>query len=831
MPRSNASYADLILPLAVPQYYTYEVPEELQAEISPGCRVIVMLGNRHYYTGIVRNLHNNPPIGYEVKPIISLLETIPLISEGQMEFWEWVANYYMCTVGEVYRAAVPSGLKLESETTVFLAGVHGEPRLSPAENELVDILEKSEGISIRQLAQLSGKKNVLPHLNSLIDKGIVSLEENLRELYKARTRDYVVLQASFQDEEMLKDMLDKLERRAPKQAELLMCLFQLTGHAEQPAEKPVPVSKPQLLATAGATTATLKSLVDKKVVSVQTVEISRLANVEQTSAKPWALNEKQTTAYLHILDDFKTRDVTLLHGITSSGKTEVYIHLIEHYLRQEKQVLYLLPEIALTTQIIQRLQRIFGNQVGVYHSRFSDAERVEVYHNLRGIIKKDSPSFKIILGVRSSVFLPFENLGLIIVDEEHENTYKQFDPAPRYNARDAAIVLAGMQGAKVLLGTATPSFESYLNALNGRYGLVELLERYREIELPAVRIIDIHEARRKKKMHTHFSQPLVDTIQETLNNKEQIILFQNRRGFSPYIECTDCGRIPVCKNCDVSLTYHKKRNQLRCHYCGFTIPNPSQCPDCGSHSLQTRGFGTEKIEDEIRILFPDARVSRLDLDTARSRKTYERIITDFEDCKVDILIGTQMISKGLDFDHVRIVGILNADNMLNFPDFRSFERSFQLISQVSGRAGRKGTQGTVFIQTSNPGHVVIQYFLKNDYKGFMKHQLHERQAFKYPPFYRLVKLTLRHKNFEILNRAARHLADELRKDLGERIVGPEFPLITRLFTFHQKCILVKLERDQQFSARRKIIQNAVDHVLTNSNFKGLHSIADVDPYS
>lgn len=831
MSQPGFSYADLILPLAVPQYYTYAVPEEMREEIQPGCRVIVLLGNRHYYTGIVRMLHGNKPGAHEVKPIITLLETIPMISEGQMELWEWIAAYYMCTVGEVYRAAVPSGLKLESETIIHLSVPEESVSLSPSENEIIDILEGGDDVSIRQLSKVSGRKNVIPILKSLIEKKVVSLEENIRRDYKAKTRDYVVLEPKYQDEKALQELLDKLEKRAPKQAKLLLSLLQLMqekGESDTPDEL---VSKQQLLSASKVSLASLKSLADKNVISVQSIEISRLATGKISQHKPFALNEKQTRAYLNIQSEFETKDVCLLHGVTSSGKTEIYIHLIEHYLRQGKQVLYLLPEIALTTQIIQRLQRIFGNQVGVYHSRFSDAERVEVYQNLCGIMKKDSPSFKIILGVRSSVFLPYEDLGLIIVDEEHENTYKQFDPAPRYNARDTAVVLAGMHKAKVLLGTATPSFETYLNALNGRYGLVELFERFREMQLPEIRVVDIQEARRKKRMHTLFSNTLVEAIQETLNNNEQIILFQNRRGFSPYLECNECGWIPVCENCDVSLTYHKKKNQLRCHYCGYTIPNPSSCKDCGRQAIQTRGFGTEKIEDEIKILFPDAKVARLDLDTARSRKTYERIITDFEDLKIDILIGTQMISKGLDFDHVRMVGILNADNMLNFPDFRSFERSFQLISQVSGRAGRKGKQGTVFIQTGNPGHTVINHILKNDYKGFLKQQFQERQTFKYPPFFRLVKLTVRHRDFSTLNKAARYLAEDLRRQLGERVIGPEFPLITRLFTFHQKCIIVKIERDPQFSTRRKIIRLAIDRILSHSDFKSLQIIADVDPYS
>lgn len=831
MQEQKKQYADLILPLAVPQYYTYSVPDELQDEIEIGCRVIVLLAKRHFYTGIVRKLHNVTPEGYDVKPILNLLETIPLISEQQMTFWEWVADYYMCTVGEVYRAAVPSGLKLESETRVHTLVPENKVSLSPFEDSIMDLLENTPGLSIRKIAQATERKNILPTLKSLLDKGVISLEENLRETYKSRTKDYVHLHPDFLTDQTLKEILDQLEKRAPKQAKLLLKLLEMSEYDNVDSESLKPVSKELLLKSSEVSLASLKSLIQKNVLCIKTIEISRLSGPDLPKQKPHALNESQAKAYLQISKELKSKNVALLHGVTSSGKTEIYIHLIEHYLREGKQVLYLLPEIALTAQIIERLRNVFGNKVGIYHSRFSDAERVEIYQNLCGMQKQGSPAYQIILGVRSSVFLPFKNLGLIIVDEEHENTYKQFDPAPRYNARDAAIVLAGMRGAKVLLGTATPSFESYLNALNGRYGLIELSNRYLNIQLPELTIIDLREARKRKKMHSHFSQTLIDAISETLSNNEQIILFQNRRGFSPYIECTDCGWIPVCKHCDVSLTYHKKSNRLKCHYCGFYINNPSACSSCGGNSVQTRGFGTEKIEDEIAILFPEAKVSRMDLDTTRSRKSYERIINDFENRKVDILIGTQMVSKGLDFDHVRIVGILNADNMLNFPDFRSFERSFQLISQVSGRAGRKGTRGRVFVQTSNPEHVVIQYLLKNDYKGFLSQQFHERKVFKYPPFYRLVKLNLRHKDLNTVSRAANYLANALRKTLGDRVVGPEFPLITRIYNYHQKCIIVKIERDKYFSSRRESMQAAIDKLMINAEFKSLQIIADVDPYN
>jgi primosomal protein N' (replication factor Y) (superfamily II helicase) len=831
MPQRDIQYADIILPLAVPQYYTYSIPDHLQDNIKIGSRVTVSLAERHIYTGIVRRMHPAKPDGYTIKPVLDLLDIRPLITEQQLLFWEWMADYYMCTVGEVYRAAVPTGLKLESETCVFSISPDEPVNLSSAEDAVIDLLESSPGISIRKIEHSTGKKSILPVIKSLLDKGVVTIEENLRAKYKPRTRDFVILHENLSSEAALSDALDKLEKRSPKQVQLIHQLIQSGNYTAENPGSFIPVPKELLMNSSGASPASLKALAEKGLVRIISKEVSRLSDKLLPQRKPYALSESQTKAYLQIQEEFKQKNVTLLHGITSSGKTEIYIHLIDRCIKMGKQVLYLLPEIALTAQIINRLQSVFGDRVGIYHSRFSDAERVEVYQNLCGMHKTGKSPYQVILGVRSSVFLPFRDLGLIIIDEEHENTYKQFDPAPRYNARDAAVVLAGMHDAKVLMGTATPSYETYMNTLNGRYGLVELFDRYLDIRLPEIRITNVRDARRKKQMFGNISPVLTSSISETLQNKEQVILFQNRRGFSPYILCNDCGWIPMCKHCDVSLTYHKKSNSLRCHYCGYHIPNPSACGSCAGHNLQTRGFGTEKVEDEIAILFPEARLARMDLDTTRSRNSYERIIEDFENRKIDILIGTQMISKGLDFDHVRVVGILDADSMLNFPDFRSFERSFQLMSQVSGRAGRKGSRGTVIIQTADPRHPVIEAILKDDYKGFLHQQFQERLAFRYPPYFRLVKLTLRHKNLSLVSRASEILARELRKILGERVVGPEFPLIARLFTFHQKCIIIKIERDKYFSERRSGIQKAIEATMSFPDLKGLQIIADVDPFN
>ncbi|MGD2034848.1 MAG: primosomal protein N', partial [Bacteroidales bacterium] len=766
----------------------------------------------------------NPPEGFRISSLLSLLDEVPVVSNRQIEFWEWIADYYMCSPGEVYRAALPSGLKLESETKIFSKEPGTLPGLlTESENRLLDIVDNEQGITLHKLSSLLGRKDVMPIVKGLIEKDIITLEESLKKGYKPKLIDFIELNEMYREEANLNELLVSMEKKAPKQTALLLQLLHLSR------EKQTEVPKNILLKSSGTTHATLNSLIAKGVLKINTRETSRLQSKEITTRQLFKLNEKQAIAFRQIKNQFEHKDVVLLHGVTSSGKTEIYMHLITEQLEKGKQVLYLLPEIALTAQIIQRLTNVFGNKVGIYHSKFSDDERVEVYQNLIGIRKLNSPEYQVILGVRSSVFLPFSNLGLVIVDEEHENTYKQFDPAPRYNARDAAVVLAGMHGGKVLMGTATPSFESYMNAMTNRYGLTELHDRYMDIKLPEIMVTDIRKAGRQKKMHSHFSHQLIESMTEALANKEQIILFQNRRGFSPYIECNACGWVPYCRHCDVSLTYHKKSNKLKCHYCGYAILTPENCHSCGSADIRTRGFGTEKIEDDVALIFPDAKVKRMDLDTARTRRSHEKIIGDFENRRIDILIGTQMISKGLDFNHVKIVGILNADNMLHFPDFRSYERSYQLMAQVSGRAGRKNEQGKVIIQTGDPENVVIKYVVQNDYKGFFEQQLPERKNFNYPPYVRLIKLTLRHRKQEILSRAADLLANDLRKLLANRIVGPEFPLINRLFNQYQKCILVKIERDNLFSQRRRMMRQAIDGITNNKTFKGLQIIPDVDP--
>ena len=721
-------FVDVILPLPLHSSFTYSLPEEMAGDVQIGCRVIVPFGRKKYYTAIVRNIHYSAPTEYEVKEVSALLDAHPILLPAQFKFWEWLADYYLCTQGDVYKAALPSGLKLESETMVeYNPDFEPDVQLSDKELKILDLLSAEPEQCVTKLEKESGVKNILSVIKSLLDKEDIFVKEELKRTYKPRTETRVRLTKAASNEHRLHFFFDELQRRAPKQLDLLMKYIELSGCLGKVQKE---VAKKELLQRASATPAVFNGLVERGVFEVYQQEIGRLNTAfagNTFSLNP--LNGHQQRAHDEIVDSFRTKNVCLLHGVTSSGKTEIYIHLIEEVIRQGKQVLYLLPEIALTTQITERLKRVFGSRLGIYHSKFPDAERVEIWQK-----QLSDSGYDIILGVRSSVFLPFRNLGLIIVDEEHENTYKQQDPAPRYHARNAAIVLAALYGAKTLLGTATPSVETWYNATSGKYGLVELKERYKEIQMPEIIPVDIKELQRKKRMNGPFSPLLLQYVREALEQKEQVILFQNRRGFAPMIECHTCGWVPKCKNCDVSLTYHKGLNQLTCHYCGYT----RICPACEGADLRNRGFGTEKIEDDVKRLFPEAAVARMDLDTTRTRSAYERIIADFEQGKTDILIGTQMVSKGLDFDHVSVVGILNADTMLNYPDFRAYERAFQLMAQVAGRAGRKNKRGRVVLQTKSIEHSIIPQVIGNDYEGMVNGQLAERQIFHYPPYYRLV---------------------------------------------------------------------------------------------
>ena len=787
-----------------------------------GCRVVVPFGRKKYYTAIVRNVHHYAPTEYEVKEISTVLDTSPILLPGQFRFWEWLADYYLCTQGDVYKAALPSGLKLESETIVeYNPDFEADAPLSEREQLVLDLLAKEPEQCVTKLEKESGLKNILTVIKSLLDKEALFVKEELRRTYKPKTEARVRLVADASGEENLRRIFDELER-APKQLALLMKYVELSGVLGDGASKEV--SKKELLQRASASPAIFNGLVEKQIFEVYYQEIGRLNRLVGKTVELNVLNEHQQRAYHEIMQSFQEKNVCLLHGVTSSGKTEVYIHLIEETLRQGRQVLYLLPEIALTTQITERLKRVFGSRLGIYHSKFPDAERVEIWQK-----QLTEEGYDIILGVRSSVFLPFRNLGLVIVDEEHENTYKQQDPAPRYHARNAAIVLASMYGAKTLLGTATPSVETWQNATTGKFGWVELKERYKEIQLPEIIPVDIKELHRKKRMTGQFSPLLLQYVREALDNKQQVILFQNRRGFAPMIECRTCGWVPKCKNCDVSLTYHKGINQLTCHYCGYTYQLPRSCPACEGVELMHRGFGTEKIEDDVKLIFPEASVARMDLDTTRTRSAYEKIIADFEQGKTDILIGTQMVSKGLDFDHVSIVGILNADTMLNYPDFRSYERAFQLMAQVAGRAGRKNKRGRVILQTKSIDHPIIHQVIANDYEDMVGGQLAERQMFHYPPYYRLVYVYLKNHNESLLDQMAAVMAGKLRAVFGNRVLGPDKPPVARIQTLFIKKIVVKIEQNAPMGRARELLLRIQREMIEDERYKSLIVYYDVDP--
>ncbi len=814
-------YADVVLPLALGETYTYSLPSGFVDIVRPGHRVMVQFGRKRIYSAIVWRIHNQAP-HEEAKAILGLLDKDPLIQKPHRRFWEWLSDYYLCTLGEVMKAALPSGLKLESQTRIqYLDSFDNYEALTEFEELALQFIRHNPGSSLEELGGMMKRKNPLPVIKNLIDKSAICLEEKVSQSYKPKIQTVLCINPEHKSEKGLGLLLESLQR-APKQEKCLLTFLDLQTKKDQKRQD-IPMG--ELLKEIGEAYGPINALVKKKILLKKTIIISRIEYLPEQVQEVKFLTPAQDLAHQQILNHFKENKVSLLHGVTSSGKTEIYIHLILRELNQGKQVLYLLPEIALTTQIINRLRAVFGEKVGVFHSRFSDAERVEIWNSAS---KPDSPC-KIFLGARSAVFLPFHNLGLIIVDEEHEISYKQLDPAPRYQARDSAIILGQIYGAHVLLGSATPSLESYYNARSGKYGLVEINERFSQILMPEIHLANSKEAYRKKKMRGHFTPELLTAIDEALVNNEQIILFQNRRGYSPYMICDNCGHIPKCRDCDVSLTVHKNQSRLVCHYCGYHEKLQSQCTKCGSTGLLAKGAGTEKIEDEIQILFPDARVARLDLDAARSKKGYARIIGDFENRKTDILIGTQMISKGLDFDHVKVVGIVNADNLLHFPDFRSFERSFQLITQVSGRAGRKKNQGLVIVQTSDPSHRVLQQVLHNNYMSLYQWEMSERQSFIYPPYSRLIQLTFKHKNSELVNRCAHVFARELRRMWTTQILGPQAPPVSRVQSLYLRTILIKSGKGKELTQIRTKIREIQHQMKQDKTFRPVIIQPDVDP--
>ncbi|RLJ62605.1 replication restart DNA helicase PriA [Lacinutrix venerupis] len=814
-------FIDVILAIPVERMFTYSITQAESEFLQVGMRVSVPFGKSKIHTGLVGAIHTNAPQIYEAKEIHQILDETPIVTQKQLEFWQWIAKYYMCTVGEVMRAALPNAFILESETLISrnLKKEIKDTDLKDDEFLVFEALHHQSTLKIQEVSSILDKKNVLPVIKRLIDKEVILLQEEIYDKYKPKYVRYVKLQAQYTSEIGLHQLLQDLSR-AEKQRQVVMTLFSISAKTKKP------IKVKDLIEESGASAAIVKALIDKEILEEYHIQTDRVQYEGEDNEATKALNQYQTEALKQIKNKFETQNVIVLHGITSSGKTEVYVKLIEDVLLKGKQVLYLLPEIALTTQLVTRLQNYFGEQVAVFHSKYSAHERVEVYNN----VLENTNTAKIILGARSSIFLPFHDLGLIIVDEEHEQSFKQFNPAPRYHARDAAVVLAHLHKAKTLLGSATPSLESYKNAIDNKYGLVEINRRYNNVQLPDTELVDIADKYKRKLMKGHFSDRMIEEITEALEEGYQVILFQNRRGYSPIVECNTCGHSPQCPNCDVSLTYHQYRKQLRCHYCGHNSAMLQKCMACGTSNLDTKGFGTEQIETEAKSLFPKAKVARMDLDTTRGKHGYEKIITALEQQEIDILVGTQMLTKGLDFRNVKLVGIMNADNMLNFPDFRAHERSFQLMLQVSGRAGRTDKRGKVLIQTYNPYHKILQQVSTNNYLDMFKEQLQERRDFKYPPFFRLIKITLKHRDYNKVETASDWFAKSLRQVFKTNILGPEFPPVSRVRNQYLKNILIKIPQQQSLAKTKEAINKINSSFEAVGPFKGVRVIINVDNY-
>ncbi|OOQ59616.1 replication restart helicase PriA [Mucilaginibacter pedocola] len=814
-------FVEVILPLAISRNYTYRVPFDMNGTVAVGKRAVVQFGKSKLYTAVIASISEQAPEKYEAKYIIEILDDAPVVTQKQLKFWHWIADYYMCNEGEVMNAALPSALKLASETKVMLNREFefDKTQLNDKEYLITEALDIQPELTISDIVKLLGQKTVMPILKSLFEKNIVTISEEVSERYKPRRKTYITLNPVYQNSDNRRELFEILEKRAPKQADALLSYMKLSRQQKA-------VLKSDLIEDSGAGDSSIKSLIEKEVFFAEHKTVSRLSYDEGDELlSNFTLSESQETALAAVQQHFEQKDVVLLHGVTASGKTQVYIRLIEEMMAAGRQVLYLLPEIALTTHIIERLRIYFGSSIGVYHSKFNDNERVEVWQK---VLRNE---YKVVLGARSSVFLPFDDLGLIIVDEEHETSYKQYDPAPRYNARDAAIYLANMHGGKVLLGSATPAFETYYNARLHKYGLVEMTERYGGVQLPVIEVVSISKELKQKTMQSHFTGVLMEDMRVALEQKEQVILFQNRRGYAPVLMCKVCAFTPKCINCDVSLTYHKHSGKLHCHYCGYKEDTPTVCPACGATHLEYKGFGTEKVEDELSVLMPDVRLARMDLDTTRSRNSLQNILNDLEEKKIDILVGTQMVAKGLDFADVTVIGIINADSLLKYPDYRANERSFQMLAQVSGRAGRRGKQGKVVIQTYDPNHRVIKQVIENDYLDLYLTEMEERKSFKYPPFYRIISIDIKHKTPEILYNQAEYLAAELRKHFGERVIGPEPPLVNRIRNYYIKTIMLKFEKDGVSVVKAKaLIRDTITQFQTTQLSKGSIVQPDVDPY-
>ena len=806
------TFADVVLPLPLAESFTYAVPAEMQEKLGIGFRVIVPFGRRKFYTAIILRLHNKVPEGVEIKEIHSLIDSHPIVNEHQIRLWEWISFYYMSPLGDAYTAAVPSKLKLQSETSLTLTGKDiKDISLAPVEEEIVKILLDTKSKPVSEIEKQLKSKNLLPYIYSLVFNGIVDIQEDIKQKFTPKTETYIRFNTDIND-------IESVMGRAVKQLELYRTLKKL--FSEEEIKK---IVKKSITAKTGYSTTVLNGLIEKNILIQYTEDVSRIDKQIEASREPYKLSEHQQRAFDKINSCFEEKNVCLLHGITSSGKTEIYVHLIEKQLKLGKQTLYLVPEIALTTQLTTRLQAVFGDKLGIYHSKINDNERAEIWQKMLS----DSP-YEIVIGVRSSLFLPFRQLGLVIVDEEHEMSYKQQEPAPRYHARDTAIVLAQLFGAKTLLGSATPSIESFYNAQTEKYGLVTLDKRFENIELPKISFENTKELHRTKKMKSVLAPALIDKINETLGNGEQVILFRNRRGFAPMIECKRCGWTPKCRHCDVSLTYHKKDNELKCHYCNKTYKPVHECPVCSDKSVELVGMGTEKLEEDISQLFPGISVARMDTDTTRGKNSYEQIISDFQDKKVQILIGTQMLSKGLDFDNVSLVGIISADGLLNYPDFRSHERGFQLMMQASGRAGRKNRQGEVIIQTADPEQPIYRYLQANNFEGFYHSQLAERKLFNYPPYKRLISIIFKHKDERKVESGAEFFAQLLKQSLGEMVLGPNKPVISRIQQYHIRDILLKLDTNLSPNKIREFIRSVEIRFREKTDYKYVVLYFDVD---
>lgn len=819
------SFAEVVLPLPLYSSFTYSIPEGMEGVVT-GSRVLVQFGRRKFYTGIVASVHPDAPEGYDVKPISLLLDPTPIVRFPQLRLWQWIADYYLCAPGEVYKAAIPTGLKPESTTFISLSPdcdlSEAIPSLKEEEARILQLVYSEKRLSISDIQSRTEIANATSYIRPLLEQVVLEVAETVVEKYRPKTVRMIRLSLRPGDHDGVHRFLD-LTNRSTRQQNALMAYLDMSGFLSSRSE-PKEVERDALLQRAGITPGILKAMVDKQIFEVYKKSVNRFQDFDGTIHPIPQLSELQRSAFDAISDGFRTKDTILLHGVTGSGKTEIYAHLIDRVLAAGRQVLFLVPEISLTTQLTDRMRRIFGDRLLVYHSKFSDNERVDVWRRVL-----DSHQPLLILGARSAVFLPFHHLGLVIVDEEHESSYKQYDPAPRYNARDTAIVLASMHGAKTLLGSATPAVDTYYKALNGKYGLVTLSERYEGAALPAVEIIDMKEQRKRKLSDGILSQPLRLATEQALQHGKQALMFQNRRGFAPFVVCRNCGWTPRCTNCDVALVYHKHSDQLRCHYCGFAMPLPPLCPACQENSVEVYGYGTERIAEEVHLRFQGYRVGRMDLDSTRNKDAFQEIIEDFSSHNMDILVGTQMITKGLDFGEVTVVGVLNADSLLNFPDFRAGERAFNMLEQVAGRAGRRSDPGNVYIQTTDPQNAVLARVASHDYKGFYEMEIASRSRLLYPPFSRIINIFLKNKNYGDAQTAARLLAEALRTTFGPRVLGPEKPFVSRVATWYLQCIMLKIESTASMSKVKRILRTIYESLARDPRIKSSVIYYDVDP--